>query len=213
MQSYRALTVMIIPGEEAPADADLDGPLEQKSIFEWDAATRASRTVVGPIEEITVGSARWTRMGDSPWTEQTLSPEEQGAWEEKMAFAQHWGDPDLLEEELEGSLPEGVELVPAQIFSVAIKAAMVFDGEETVNGVLSKRYAVDTDLDYTRETGSHTTGHAKGTMWVAAQAGMPPVVVRAVMEEDLVVDGDPSYPSWEYDLTDINQPVMIESPE
>jgi hypothetical protein len=204
---------MTIPAEEAPDDADLDGPLEQQFLFEWDAATKSSRTVVGPIEEITIGSTRWTRMGDNPWMEQTLSPEEQAAWEEKMAFAQHWGDPDLLEEDLEASLPDDVELVPAQIFPVPIKAAMVFDGEETVNGVLCKRYTVDTDLDYTRETGSHTTGHAKGSMWVAAQAGTPPVVVRAVMEEDLVVDSDPSHHSWEYDLTDVNQPVTIEPPE
>jgi len=213
LQSYRALTVMTIPEEDAPADAEVDGPIEQEFLFEWDAVTSASRTVVDPMEEVTIGSSRWTRVGDSPWMEQTLSAEEQAEWEEKMAFAQHWGDPDLVEEDLETSLPHGVELVPAQIFPVPIKAAMVFDGEETVNDVHCRRYTVDTDLDYTRETGSHTTGHAKGTMWVADQAGIPPVVVRAIMDEELIVDGEPSHPSWEFDLLDINQPVTIEPPE
>jgi hypothetical protein len=38
------------------------------------------------------------------------------------------------------------------------------------------------------------------------------VVVRPTTE-DLVVDGDPSRASWEYDLSDVNQPVTIEPPE
>ena len=75
-----------------------------------------------------------------------------------------------------------------------LKGATVFDDQETVNGVLCKGFKVDADLDYTRHIGSQTTGHAKGTMWVAAQARIPPVVVGAVMEEDLVVDDGPSHP-------------------
>ncbi len=207
LQSYRIRTVMRLPEE------DVESPVEQVSIFEWDTATSASRMVVACIEEITIGDKRWRKIKDNPWTEETLTPEEQAAWERKMSFAQFWGDPEVLEEELEAALPESVELVSAQIFPVPIKAAMVFDGEETVNGVHCKRYTVDTDLDYTRENGSHTTGHATGVIWVADQEGIPPVIVRALMDEDLVIDGNPSHPSWEHNITDINQPVTIKPPE
>jgi hypothetical protein len=33
------------------------------------------------------------------------------------------------------------------------------------------------------------------------------------MEEDLVIDGDPSHPSWDYGLTAVNEPIDIEPPE
>jgi hypothetical protein len=213
LQSYRARTVMTLPEEDAPEDVELEGPVEQEFVFEWDAAASASRTVVGAVEEVTIGDTRWTRIKDTPWQKQTLAPDERAAWEEKMSFAQLWGDADLLEGDLESALPEDVDLVPAQIFPVPVKAAMVYDGEEMVNDVRGKRYAVDTDLDYTRETGGHTTGQASGVICVADQEGVPPVIVRALMEEDLVVDGDPSHPSWEYNLTEVNQPITIEPPE
>jgi hypothetical protein len=44
----------------------------------------------------------------------------------------------------------------------------------------------------------------------ADRDGTPLVTMRALTEEDLVVDGDPNHPSWDYGLTDINQPVTIE---
>lgn len=215
LESYRIRTVMTLPEEDAPED--IDGPIEQVFVFEWDAAAPAGRMVVGPTEEITIGDTRWTRLKEGPWQEKVLTVEEQAEWEQKWSFAQFWGDPDLVQEELEAALPDDVDLVPAQIFPVAIKAAMVFDGEEAVNGVHCRRYTVDTDLDYTQDLPgggeTHTTGHATGTIWVADQEGIPPVIVRALMNEDLVIDGDPSHPSWEHNTDAINQPIVIEPPE
>jgi len=206
LQSYRIRTVMTLPEEDVPEDAE--GPVEQVSIFEWSGAEPASRMVVACLEEVTVGDTRWTKMRDNPWSEETLTAEEQAAWEQQWGFAQFWG----MDEDLAAALPDGVAMVPGQIFPTAVKAAMVPDGEETVNGVRCRRYTVDADLDYTNELG-HTTGHAQGTIWVADQEGIPPVVVRALMDEDLAIDGEPRHPSWEHNITDINQPVSIETPE
>ena len=156
-------------------------------------------------------------MGDIPWQKTIVTPEEQAAWESKMSLAQLWGDADAVQEELEAALPEGIELVPAQIFPVPIKAAMLLDGEETVNGVHCKRYAVDTDLDYTLDIPGggemHTTGHATGQIWIADQSGIPPIIVRAWMDEAVVIDGEASHPYWEHNITDINGPITIERPE
>jgi hypothetical protein len=214
LNSYREYTVM--------RDGGPDGTALSELTAEWNAATSASRYTVGQgglvaMEEITIGNTRWTRMGSSPWMEETLTPEEQAAWESKMSLAQLWGDASIVEEDLEAVLPEDIELVPAQIYPLDIKAAMMFDGEETVNGVHCKRYTVDTDLDYTQEltggTETHTTGHATGVIWVASQSGIPPIIVRSWMDEELIIDGEESHPYWEHDITNINAPITIEPPE
>jgi hypothetical protein len=214
LESYREVTIM--------RDGGAGGPVQSELTAEWNAATLASRYTVGRdgqvmMEEVTIGSERWTRMLNNAWQKTTVTPEEQAAWESKMSLAQLWGDASEVQEELEAALPEGVELVPAQMFPVPIKAAMVLDGEEAVNGVHCKRYTVDTDLDYTQDSPGggemHTTGHATGEIWIADQSGIPPIIVRAWMDEDLVVDGEASHPYWEHEITDINVPITIEAPE
>jgi len=214
LESYRETSIM--------RDGGADGLVQSELTAEWNAATSASRYVVGSggqvmLEQVTIANEQWTRMGDMPWQQTTVTPEEQTAWESKMSLAQLWGDADAVQEELDAALPEGIALVPAQIFPVPIKAAMVFDGEETVNGVHCKRYAVDTDLDYTHDKlgggEMHTTGHATGQIWIADQSGIPPIIVRAWMDEALVIDGEASHPYWEHNITDVNVPITIERPE
>jgi hypothetical protein len=214
LSSYREYTVLRDGGANGAALSELTA--------EWNAETSASWYTVGSngnvtMEEITIGSKRWTRMGSNPWMEETLTPEEQAAWQSKMSLAQLWGDASEIEEDLESVLPEGIELVPAQIFPLDIKAAMVFDGEETVNGVHCRRYTVDTDLDYTHDMPgggeTHYTGHATGVIWIANRSGIPPIIVRAWMDEVLITDGEESHPYWEHDITSINQPITVEPPE
>lgn len=212
LESYRmrAIQVSTIAAEDVPEqDVEEDVVVEQEFIFDWNGAIPASRTVVACMEEITVGDTRWTKASDGPWVEETLTAEEQATWEQQWSLAQFWG----IEEDLEASLPEDVFLVPGQIFPLPIKAAMVFDGEETVNEVPCRRYTVDTNLDYDSELG-HTTGHAKGAIWVAHHDSLPPVVVRTQMDEDLTIgDGPPTHTLWDVNMLDINQPVTIEPPE
>jgi hypothetical protein len=201
---------MTLPEEDVPSGGE--GPVEQVSTFEWDAAASASRTVTAGMEEITIDGRRWGKFGDNPWITSTLSVADQADWESRMSYAQHWGDPEVVEEELRAALPEGIALVPAQIFPVPIKAAMVPDGEEVVNGVHCRRYRVDTDLDFTQSTGTHVTGHAAGTIWVAHQDGIPPVIVRAEVEEVLTSDGRTTHPRWDFNMTDVNGSVSIRPP-
>jgi len=218
LKSYQNVTLV--------RDGGADGPVMARFTAEWDAENAASRTVIGnaeqgAVEEITIGASRWTRLGSRPWIEQTLTPEEEAAWFSKLSLAQLWGDASLIEEDLGSVLPEGVELVPAQIFPLAIKAAMVFDGEETVNGVHCRRYAVDTDLDYSHDLPgvgkTDYTGHATGVIWVADQSSIPPVIIRAQMDQDLTTTRpgyeQTTHPYWEHDLTHINEPVTIAPPE
>jgi hypothetical protein len=199
-----------------------DGPVQIEFIAEWNAATSASRTIIrnaemATIEEVTIGQARWMRMGDNPWIEQTLTPEEQSTWASKISLAQLWGDANEVKDELKATLPEDVELVPAQMFPMDIKEALVFDGEETVNGVHCKRYTVDTDIDYTQDVPGggemHYVGHATGVIWVADQSGIPAVIIRAWMDEDLLVDGEENHSYWEHDITNVNEPINIEAPQ
>ncbi len=214
LNSYREVNVM---REGGP-----DGPIQIEFTAEWDAETSSSHTVIrnaemATIEEITIGQTRWMRMGDNPWIEQTLTPEEQATWASKISLAQLWGDASEVEADLETTLPEGVELVAAQMFPLDIKAALVFDGEETVNDVHCKRYTVDTDLDYTLDIPGggemHYSGHATGAIWVAEQSGIPHVIVRAWMDEDLLIDGEENHSYWEHDITNINETITIEAPE
>ena len=218
LQSYQNITTMREGGPEGEVMADMSAI--------WDGETESSHIEVGSggvrvMEEITVGDQRWTKVGTMDWMAETLTPEEQAAWARKMSLAQLWGDASLVEEDLEEALSDDIELVPAQIFPLPIKAAMVYDGEEVVKGVNCKRYSVDTDLDYTRDLPvageTHYTGHAKGTIWVANQAGIPAIIVRAEMDQVLTTtnaDGEEetTHPYWEHMIFGINEPVEIEPP-
>ena len=100
----------------------------------WDGETASSHVKVASgdeqvMEEIAIGDQRWTKVGTMGWMAETLTAEEQEAWARKMSLAQLWGDASLVEDDLEEALPEDVELVPAQIFPLPIKAAMVYDGD------------------------------------------------------------------------------------
>ena len=213
LNSYREVTVM--------RDGGPGGAVLSELTAEWSAATSASWYTVGydggsAMEQITIGNTRWARMADKPWIETTLAQEDRAAWESKMSLAQLWGDPGEVEADLEAVLPAGIELVPAQIFPLDIKSALVLDGEETVNSVHCRRYAVDTDLAYSHAIPGggeiKYTGHAKGVIWVADQSGIPPVIVRAWMDEVLITDGKESHPYWEHNITNINQSITIEPP-
>ena len=81
---------------------------------------------------------------------------------------------------------------------------------------------VDTDLDYAQDLPgageTHYTGHATGTIWVANQAGVPHIIVRAKMDQTITTtnsDGEQetTRPYWEHDIFAINEPVVIEPPE
>jgi hypothetical protein len=102
-------------------------------------------------------------------------------------------------------------------------------GEEKANGIKCIHYTVDEDLlKVTGSSGQNVTTHAKGDLWIANQSDLPPVAIRMriemstsgmfslmptstfvptprVLEQQLVYQ-------VEYDIIDINIPIVIEPP-
>jgi hypothetical protein len=211
LDTYRAVSVNREGGQ--------DGTLLIQQTIEWDAATPAYRIhhVLengGEMEEIFYVDTKWTKMGSRPPIKQTVAPEND-QWFNLMPLVQHWGITD------ESDLPEDIKLVPGQIFPVAIKKLMVFAGEEEVNGIRCRRYTVDGDFAYSQDLPAvgmtDYSGHATGEIWIAAQSGIPSVIIRARMQQSLTTsrpDGETqTNPYWEHDILDINAPITIEPPE
>ena len=217
VDSYRLHAVM--------RDGDTQGPILTEMTIEWNTADSASRVVTSfddqpAMEQITIGSQRWTRVGNSPWIEETLTAEEQADWEDQMARVQAWGTGET-EEDLDAGLPEDVEIAPGQIFPMEIKSEMRPAGEETVNGVHCRKYTIDSDFEYTHELPTigevQYSGHSSGEMWVADQSDLPAIAIRVQMSQTMTeksADGEETTsPYWEQDITAINEPITIEPPE
>jgi len=98
------------------------------------------------------------------------------------------------------------EWEPAGFLSGLIGAEAA--GSETINGVGTDHYTFD-------ESALGQTGFSKSTgqVWVATDGGM---VVKYLLTttagEDYFGKGIEGAQTWEYNLTDINQPVLIELP-
>jgi len=81
-------------------------------------------------------------------------------------------------------------------------------GSETINGVATDRYTFDE-----RALGQTGFSQSSGQVWVASENG---AVVRYLLTTtagaDYFGEGNEGAQTWEYNLTDINQPVTIELP-
>ena len=90
------------------------------------------------------------------------------------------------------------------------------DGRETVNGISCLKYAVLTDYSYEVDQ-TVTTVEATGTIWVADQADLPPIIVQADIVEtrtELFAGQETvSTTQIEYQLTAVNPSITIEPPE
>jgi hypothetical protein len=102
-------------------------------------------------------------------------------------------------------------------------------GEEVINGIRCQHYILDENLNNSGELSSAPANiQAKGDMWIAAEADLPPVPVRvriqlraadmlALLPADVVPSGQSSQPidmayDLELDMTDINRPITIKPP-
>jgi hypothetical protein len=106
-----------------------------------------------------------------------------------------------------------------------------FAGEETLNGILCKRYLVDeymtSGMDFLSQRIKMTT-HAQGDLWIADQSDLPAVAIslRLHMQTKGLYSMLPSANKFqsemleqsaliydvEYDVTDINAPITINPP-
>ena len=103
-------------------------------------------------------------------------------------------------------------------------------GEETVNGIQCKRYAVDENLPSVSVFGLETlASHALGDIWVAHRPDLPTVVIRLQVQirmkasaartagpsPILMLRATPppeSVWSWDYEVTHVNAPIVIRPP-
>jgi len=200
LDSYRRRTTTRIQGEDGSW-----GPAITVEI-EWVREPEAQRMVVYDesgavsVEVITVGSESWAKMGDI-WVKSEV----------KEAPA---GTGDGLQMLLEAQ--------------EAMEGGMTPVGEETVNDVHCQRYTLDATVtipfpvpeDVSEEaaemTATEIVVHESGDLWVADQAGLPPVTIRSLTEGEMISrlpSGDEkTILQQESDLYDINQPITIEPP-
>jgi hypothetical protein len=103
--------------------------------------------------------------------------------------------------------------------------ALEYTGEENINGVDCDHYVLRErgNFHLTNPKDSTMLGYViEGEVWIADQSDLPPVDVRGRMKvkegffpfpsgDDTEVDDFQMY--WEYNLTNINQPVSIVPPE
>jgi hypothetical protein len=162
-------------------------------------SSAASGTEEGPgmaMEMIRIGDSSWMKMGDT-WM-QMDAPDDSimgddltSAWEGMLG-----------EEDVE-------QLTPA--------------GEETVNGIHCKHYTTggDTSVVVPDQEGGTVSMNVEGEVWIADQPGLPSIAVRwrSRMEGGFFpmplggASGEASVVYMEYDVTDINMPIIIEPPE
>jgi hypothetical protein len=96
---------------------------------------------------------------------------------------------------------------PARFLSGVIGAEEA--GAETVNGVASNHYTFDEHA-----IGASDTAKSTGEMWVASEGGY---LVRYVLTTtggaDYFGEGTEGTATWDYALTDIDQPLTVEMPK
>jgi hypothetical protein len=145
------------------------------------------------FETIIIGDMTWMNMGDGAWME--LPPPEEGV--------EAFDTPETFD------VPEN------------LSSDMVLVGTETVNGVNCLHYTFDTVVtveDLETIMGGMASGvplfdsQVEGEIWIADEPGLPPVVVRSDMMQDMDMGDTQMVMRVEYELTDINQPIVIEPP-
>jgi hypothetical protein len=163
-------------------------------------SSAASGAEEGPgmsMEMIRIGDSSWMKMGDT-WM-QTNTPDDSVMGDD---FTSAW-EGILGEEDIEN-------LIPA--------------GEETVNGIHCKHYTTggDTTVVAPGPEGGTVEMEVEGEVWVADQPGLPAIAIRwrSRMEGGFFpmplaggAPGESSVVYLEYDVTDVNMPIVIEPPE
>ena len=83
-------------------------------------------------------------------------------------------------------------------------SGMTLVGEETVNGVHCKHYVLDLELP------SQSVHHE---MWVADEAGTPPIVIRAMYRLEMITGDTTMVTEGEVNVTDVNASFSIDPPQ
>jgi len=190
-----------------------DGVVEHRT--EAILAPFAFHTVMGgdgvDMEMIVVNDTLWIKMPFIGWYKTDFSAEEL-----EMSPDEWLADEELGELPDTPPWPEAIQFLPGQAPLPLMEGGLKPDGRETVNGISCLKYAVLTDYSYEVDQ-TVTTVEATGTIWVADQADLPPIIVQADIVEtrtELFAGQETvSTTRIEYQLTAVNPSITIEPPE
>lgn len=172
----------------------------------------------GAMEMFIVEETIWTNMsvmGDN-WTKTVIDEEEAADWQNILGAADEMGIEPF-------PYDESITYLPGQYPLPTYEGSLTPAGTEMVNGVQCQKYLLDSEHDYTVDLPAplgttHTTIQGDGEVWIAAQDGLPPVIIHAVvqvveineLENGMITE---TIKQIEYDITDINPTLTIEAPE
>jgi hypothetical protein len=157
-----------------------------------------------------------------------VSTPEEGVFMETIVIGdQGWMSVAGTDVWLEMEIETGIEAVDLHTWGGFWTDAetLQYVGEEEMNGVNCDHYVLAERGNFylsNPEDGTMLGYVTEGEVWIANQSDLPPVDVRGRM---MVREGFFPFPSgddsesgelemyWEYDLTNINQPVSIAAPE
>jgi hypothetical protein len=151
------------------------------------------RAMGNVFETIIIGDMTWINMGDDTWMEIPVAESDAAPTSSPAPF----------------DVPEGLQ------------SDMVLAGTETVNGVNCLHFTFDTiiTIEDMEDMMAGMMGgmplfdsHVVGEIWIADEPGLPAVVVRSDMMQDMDMGDTQMVMRVEYELSDINQPIVIEPP-
>jgi regulation of enolase protein 1 (concanavalin A-like superfamily) len=152
------------------------------------------------MEYITIGEKRWIwmGMGGMGWVAQ---PPQAAATQ-----------PSMMPSDWQSQLSKAMQDVEHS------KARFDKKGSETVNSVSCTRYefeySLSTDLPSFKSGGANKTDmHSKGDVWIAAQSGLPAVMVKSKSTAEITSSGKKSVVESEQNLTDIGAAITINPPQ
>ena len=215
LDSYRIHTVW--------RDGSDQGPIKDEWTTEYLADPPAVHHKAAgdmDMEMIFVGKTLWTRFMDQPWRQVELAEEEAADWASMLSQAE---SPVDVEEQT--PLEDDIQWLMGQSELKIAEGSLTSTGQETVNGVECKRYAVDSTYIYSvkyqapLDVSATVTEGTQGVIWVADEGGLSPFVVRAQVLQTTTTQVEAGGSSTETlhieeNVTDINSSdIVIEPPQ
>jgi len=208
LTSYRSRTVV----------TDLETGERQETTAEAIIDPFALRMDLETGEMILTEAGVWMSLPGIGWYQMDFTAEELAMSREQL-MALEWGDMDELPDI--PPWPADIIYMPDQASLSLVEGGLTPVGRETINGIACRQYSVITDYSYEfPETDFSRAGQermqATGSVWVADQADLPALVIRADIEQTAtrLIGGQEVV--WqhriEYEITAVNIPLAIEPP-